>query len=220
MRDRVLRTGVWLACLCLPALAWAQAPAGGKIGVLNIQQAIAETAEGKQAFADLQKKFQPRQADLQKQQTEIQNLQDQLQRQQTTLSDTERIRLSRELSEKQKLFDRARQDAASDFQEDRQDIMNRIGTKMVQVISDYAKQNGYALILDAQIPIVGSNDVNDTQIPIYFAAADVDVREEVVKRYDAAFPVQAAAAPATGAAKPAGTTAAKPAAKPPAKPQR
>ena len=126
--------------------------------------------------------------------------------------------MSRELAEKNKLFERARQDAASDFQADRQDIMNRIGTKMVQIISDYAKQNGYALILDAQIPIVGNNDVSDAQIPIYFASSDVDVRQEVVKRYDAAFPVQAAAAPATGAAKPAGTTAAKPAAKPPAKP--
>src|SRR5512141_2713463 len=130
MRDRVFRTGVWLAFLCLPALAWAQAPAVGKIGVINIQQAIAQTAEGKQAFGDLQKKYQPRQADLQKQQTEIQNLQDQLQRQQTTLSDAERVRMTRELTDKQKLFDRGRQDAAADFQEDRQDIMNRIGTKM------------------------------------------------------------------------------------------
>lgn len=219
MRERVLRTGVWLAFLCLPALGWAQAPAGEKIGVINIQQAIAQTAEGKKAFADLQAKYQPRQADLQKQQTDIQNLQDQLQRQQTTLSDAERVRMSRDLSEKQKLFDRARQDAAADFQEDRQDVMNRIGTKMVQIISDYAKQNGYALILDAQVPIVGSNDVSDAQIPIYYAAPEVDIREEVVKRYDAAFPAEAAATPAPSATKPAATPA-RPAAKPPAKPQR
>lgn len=222
MRDRVLKAGALLTFFALPALGWAQSPAAaafGKVGVINIQQAIAATAEGKKAIADIQKKFQPRQEDLQKQQQEIQNLQDQLQRQQTTLSDAERVRLSRELNEKQKLFDRARTDAQDDFQQDRQDVMNRIGQKMVQVISDYAKENGYALILDAQIPVFSGNQASDATIPIYYASKDVDISDEIVKRYDAAFPAEAASAPAPSAAKPAGA-AAKPAAKPPAKPQK
>lgn len=222
MRERVMRSGVVLAFLVIPALAWGQTPAaaaaGDKVGVINIQQAIAATAEGKKAFGDLQKKYEPRQADLQKQQQEIQSLQDQLQRQQTTLSDNERIRLGRELSEKQKLFDRAREDAQADFQQDRQDVMNRIGQKMVQIIDDYAKQNGYALILDAQIPILGNSQVSDAQIPIYYASKDVDISDEIVKRYDAAFP--AASAGDTGAAAPtSGAAAPKQAAKPPAKPK-
>jgi Skp family chaperone for outer membrane proteins len=227
MRERVYKTGVLLTFLALPLLVWGQPAAAGqsptadsageKIGVINIQQAIAATAEGKKAFGDLQKKYQPRQENLQKQQQEIQSLQDQLQRQQTTLSDSERIRLTRELSDKQKIFDRAREDAQSDFQQDRQDVMGRIGEKMVQIISDYAKQNGYSLILDAQIPIVGSNQVSDAQIPIYFASKDVDISDEIVKRYDAAFPVASASAP--DASKPAGTTASRTAAKPPAKPK-
>lgn len=222
MRDRVLKAGVWLTFFVLPALGWAQSPAAapaiGKIGVINIQQTIGATAEGKKAIADLQKKYQPRQEDLQKQQQDIQSLQDQLQRQQTTLSDAERVRLSRELNEKQKLFDRARTDAQDDFQQDRQDVMNRIGQKMVQVISDYAKENGYSLILDAQIPVFSGNQASDATIPIYYASKDVDISDEIVKRYDAAFPAETASAPAAPA-KPA-TGAAKPAAKPPAKPQK
>ncbi len=221
MRDRALKAGVWLTFFALPALGWAQTPAAtpsiGKIGVINIQQAIGATAEGKKAIADLQKKYQPRQEDLQKQQQDLQSLQDQLQRQQTTLSDAERIRLSRELSEKQKLFDRARTDAQDDFQQDRQDVMNRIGQKMVQVISDYAKANGYSIVLDAQIPVFSGNQASDATIPIYYASKDVDISDEIVKRYDAAFPAESASAPAAPA-KPA-TAAAKPAAKPPAKPQ-
>jgi Skp family chaperone for outer membrane proteins len=219
MRERALKTGILLMFLAAPLRVWGQTPATGaagpKIGVINIQQAIAATAEGKKAFADLQKKFQPRQEDLQKQQQDIQGLQDQVQRQQTTLSDSERIRMSRELTEKQKLFDRAREDAQSDFQEDRQDIMNRIGQKMVQIISDYAKENGYSLILDAQIPIVGSSQASDAQIPIYYASKDVDISDEIVKRYDAAFPAQSAGTP--GAPKPA-AGAPKSAVKPPSKP--
>lgn len=219
MRDRVLKASVLLCSLALPALAWGQTPAAGasaaKIGVMNIQQAIFATAEGKNALADLQKKYQPRQQDLQRQQEEIQNLQDQLQRQQTTLSDAERMRLGRELAEKQKLFERAREDTQSDVQEDRQDVIARVGQKMVQIISDYAKQNGYSLVLDAQIPIYGSNQGSEAQIPIYFASDDVNISEEIVKRYDVAFPAASSATP--GAAKPSGG-AATPNPKPPAKP--
>jgi Skp family chaperone for outer membrane proteins len=223
MRDRVLRTGLVLSFLALPALGWSQsAPAatGEKIGVINIQQAIAATAEGKKAFADLQKKYQPRQQDLQRQQQEIQSLQDQIQRQQTTLSDAERVRLSRELSEKQKLFDRAREDAQSDFQQDRQDVIARIGQKMVQIINDYAKKNGYSLILDAQIPVYNQGQMTDAQIPIYYASSDVDISDDIIKLYDQAFPVQTAEAP--GSTKPAAgaaASAAKPAAKPADKPK-
>lgn len=219
MRDRVLKTSVLLCSLTLPALAWGQTAAAGasagKIGVINIQQAIFATAEGKNALADLQKKYQARQQDLQRQQEEVQNLQDQLQRQQTTLSDAERMRLGRELAEKQKLFERAREDMQSDVQEDRQDVIARIGQKMVQIINDYAKQNGYSLVLDAQIPIYASNQVTDAQIQIYFASDDVNISEEIVKRYDAAFPAASSATP--GAAKPSGGTAT-PNPKPPAKP--
>lgn len=224
MRDRVLKTGLWLSFLALPALGWSQtAPATGgfgKVGVVNIQQAIAATAEGKKAFADLQKKYQPRQQDLQRQQQEIQNLQDQIQRQQTTLSDAERVRLSRELSEKQKLFDRAREDAQSDFQQDRQDVIGRIGQKMVQIIDDYAKKNGYSLILDAEIPIYNQGQMSNAQIPIYYASQDVDISGDIVKLYDQAFPAQAAST--SGSQQPAAGAAAsntKPAAKPADKPK-
>lgn len=222
MRERVLKSGVLLAFLALPALAWGQSPAAGtalgRVGVINIQQAIAATGEGKKAFAELQKKYQPRQDDLQKQQQEIQSLTDQLQRQQTTLSDSERVRLTRELSEKQKLFDRAREDAQADLQQDRQDVMSRIGQKMVQIIEDFAKQNGYSIILDAQIPFYTGSQTTDAQIPIYYASKDVDISDEIVKRYDAAFPSESASAP--DAPKPPGAASSKAAAKTAAKPKQ
>ncbi len=87
------------------------AHAQGKIGVININSAIASTAEGKKAIADLQKKYQPRQQELERLQQEIQAIQDQLSKQSATLSDEEQRRLSRDLEDKQKAlkaFDRRR----------------------------------------------------------------------------------------------------------------
>ena len=211
MRNRFLTVMALASLLVWPVLAFGQ----GKVGVINLQEAIATTQEGKKAFADLQKKYQPRQADLQRQQQDIQSLQDQLQRQATTLSDEERFRLSRELEDKNKLFKRATEDASAEYQSESQDTVRRLGQKMVRILNDYAQQNGFAIVLE------------EAQVQPYFLTRDAQLTEEIVKRYDAAYPVEGAAAssapaaaPAAGSAKPAATpakpaaTAPKPADKP------
>jgi len=171
--------------------AQSAAPAQDKVGVINIQAAIANTAEGKKALGDLQKKYQPRQQEIQRLQQEIQAIQDQLSKQSATLSDEEQSRLNRELEDKQKMLKRSAEDAQNDFNTDRDEAVSHIGQKMVRVISDYAQQNGFKLVLD------------DAQIPIYFAAKDIEITQEIVKRYDAANPLADA-----GAAKPATTATA------------
>src|SRR3984885_15795395 len=85
--------------LITPAI-WAQssgAPgAPSKVGVINVQVAITSTAEGKQAAAELQSKFAPRQTDLDNMRKQLDDLQTRLRTGQTTLSDEEKARLTRE----------------------------------------------------------------------------------------------------------------------------
>jgi outer membrane protein len=201
MRNRVAIFVTTLGLILWPVLAWGQG--GGKVGIVNLQQAIAETQVGTKAFTDIQKKYEPRQADLQRQQQEIQALQDQLQKQAATLSDEERVRLGRELEDKQKLFKRAQEDATAEYQADNQDALRRLGRKMIQIINEYAQQNGYSMVLE------------EAQVQPYFLTPDSDLTDVIAKRYDAANPVPGAAT--SGAAAPAPAAgAAKPAAKPPA----
>ena len=134
MKNLVLSLSILLGLLAWPVLATAQG-ASGKIGVINIQESIGKSGEGKKAFAELQKKYQPREQDLQRQQQDISALQDQLQKQAMTLSDEERARLSRDLEEKQKILKRASEDANVDFQNDSQEVVRRVGQKMLRVIS-------------------------------------------------------------------------------------
>jgi outer membrane protein len=206
MKNRLIALTALLAFLAVPLSLAAQSPptTQGKIGVINIQAAIGDSAEGKKVFADLSKKYQPRQQELQRLQQEIQALQDQLSKGANTLSDEEQRRLGRDIEDKQKILKRSTEDAQADFGTDRDEAIRRIGQKMVRIIQDYGKQNGFSLILDGG------------QIPIYYAATDMDITEEILKRYDAANPVAEAAAPAAKPAttpKPAATTP-KPTAKP------
>jgi len=180
------------------------AGAPSKIGLVSIQEAILSTAEGKKSMADLQKKYQPRQQEIQNDQRDIQAISDQLQKQAATLSDDEQRRLNRDLEEKQKVLKRASEDYQADTAADRDEMFRRIGQKMVKVIQDYAPKNGYALVL-------GSD-----QVPIYYAATEVDLTDQIVKLYDAANPADAAtsggpAAPGTRSSTP---SVSKPATKP------
>jgi len=203
MRDRFSSLSVLLGLLVCPSLAPSQdqPPAvTGRVGVINIQEAIVGTAEGKKALSEIQKKYEPRRNDLQRQEQEIAALQDQLQKQATTLSDEEKVRLQRELDEKQRLFKRAQEDAQADYQNDNQEAIRRVGQKMVRVINDYAQQNGFVLVVD------------DSQLPVYFVAKGSDLTEVIMKRYDAANPGDSAASSSSPPARP--TTATKPADKP------
>jgi len=200
MKNRFLTVftllGLVGGAICLRAQSPASV-AGGKVAVINMQAAIANTAEGKKALGDLQKKFAPRRADLEKQQQEISTLQDQLQRQATTLSDEEQRRLSRELDDKQRIFKRAQEDFQADGQQEQQDIGQRIGQKMVKLLDDYAQKNGFELVVDA----------TPQTLPIYYIAPQLDLTETMIKLYDAANPVAAEATPpatkpAAAAAKP------------------
>ncbi len=213
MRNRIFTLAA-LPCLLAasPELLRAQGATTnpGKLGVINIQEAIASTKEGRKALSDIQKKFQPRQQELQRQQQDIQALTDELQKQGPALSDEVQRQKARELEEKQRLFKRATEDADVDYRAEGQDVIQRIGRKMVPIISEYAQQNGFALIFDP--PAV--------QLPVYYAAKEIDVTEEIIKRYDAANPVKAdardappAPAPAT---RPAASAAKSPAATKPA----
>jgi len=194
MKNRLITFAVFLSLLVVPAAAHAQ----GKIGLININGAIGTTQEGKKAIADMQKKYQPRQQELQRLQQEMQGIQDQLNRQNPPVSEDEQRRLNRELEDKQKVFKRSSDDAQSDYNADRDEVIRRIGQKMVRIIDEYAQQNNFALILDG------------ATIPVYYAAKDMDVTAEIVKRYDAANPV-AEAGTASPAAKPAAAPASKPA---------
>ena len=97
----MIRTGVLgLACLLGTAAVRAQATPGsassGKIGVINVRQAIVTTAEGKQASAELQTQFTPRQNELEGMNKQINDLRNRLSAGANTLSDEEKVRLTQQ----------------------------------------------------------------------------------------------------------------------------
>lgn len=168
----------------------ASAPVPTKIAILYVQNALFSSAEGKKVAGELQAKFNPRRSALEKRQADIQALQDQLKKGGATMSDDAKNKLSRQIETDGKALQRDADDLNQDAEQEQNRVFGTLLQKLNAVVSQYATQNGYAVVLD----------VSNQQSPILWAAASTDITGDIVRLYDQAHPV-AAAAPAPPAAK-------------------
>lgn len=192
MRNRLLVLSSFLLSAALAVSAQTSAPT--KVGIINIQQAIISTTEGQKAAKELEEKSAPKKKELEKLQAEINGLRDQLNKMSSVGSEDQKRRLMGDIDQKTKSFNRQVEDAQAELDQDQGKVLNELGGRMLAVLDKYARDNGYAVILD----------VSSQQTPVLFAATSIDVTREVVDLYNKNVP---AAAPA-GAAKPAPGTAA------------
>jgi outer membrane protein len=196
---KTLRVATLVAAV--PAVLAAQAPT--KVAIINIQGAIVATKDGAKAREAIQQKFEPRFKQVESQNNEVQKLRNQLSTLANTASQEVRDKLSREIDDKQKKLQWDTEDLQNELQQEEGKLVNEIGQRMMQIIDEYAKQQGFALVLD----------VSSQQSPVLWAANGIDITQQIVELYDKRF---GAGAPA--AAKPAASApgAAAPASPPPA----
>lgn len=175
----------------------APAPTGvTKIAVIAFQPAVASTNEGRQAFAQVQQKFAPKQAQLKALSDEIDTLKKQLQAAGSTLSQEERANRLRTIDDKEKSLQRQAQDAQSDFQQAMSEVYQGIAQKFYAVLQDYAQSNGYGAVFD----------ISAQQTPVVWASKGADISEAVVKEYNQKSGVAAPAAQPSSSTAPARTT--------------
>ena len=180
----------------------------GKVGVLNVRQAIVATSEGKQASAELQGQFTSRQTELENLNKQLADISQRLQANGDKLSPEEANRLQRQGESLQKQLTRKKEDYQEDVNASQQEVIDRIGRKMMDVLDRYARENAYVAIFDSSAQ----------GAPIYVSNG-IDVTADIVKLYDQAYPAKASATTAKPAAsKPASTTP-KPASTTPAPPK-
>jgi outer membrane protein len=174
------------------SLASAQ-PAPTKVGIINIQQAIIATKDGQKAASELQARFEPKSKQLESMQGAIAGLQQELAKGSNTMAETRKTQLTRDIDQKTKELNRAREDAQAEFEMEQNKLLNDLGGKLMVVIDKYARDNGYAIILD----------VSSQQTPVLFAANGVDITKDIIELYDKNSPSALPPAPKPAAPKPA-----------------
>jgi outer membrane protein len=124
-------------------------------------------------------------------------------------SDEQKRKLMGDIDAKTKSFNRQVEDAQAELDQEQGRVLNELGGRMLAVLDKYAKDNGYAVILD----------VSSQQTPVLFAATSIDVTREVVDLYNKnapAAPASTSGSPAPASAAPAATKPPTPVTKPPA----
>ena len=201
---KVFRTAALAVAGFFAASAWAQAPAAvgssvpGKVGVINIRSAIGSTAEGKQAQAELQSQFAPRQNEIESLNKKVNDFRQRLAACEGKCSQEEVARLTTEGQRAAQQLDRKNNELQEDSNAALGDVIDRIGRKMVDVLDRYSRENGYSVVLD-------SSSQNN---PLLYVSPVIDVTQDIIRLYDAAYPLKAGA-PAQqkpAAAKPAPST--------------
>jgi outer membrane protein len=151
------------------------APAGPvRIAVIAFQAAMAQTNEGQRSYADLEKKYAPRQAQLKALSDEIESLTKQLQTQGDKLSDAERASRAKTIDGKKKQLDRSAEDLKTDGNQDIQQMYSNLATKVYDVLSSYAQQQGYTLVLD----------ISQQQSPVLWANESTNITKAVIDAYN------------------------------------
>jgi outer membrane protein len=152
------------------------ASAQTKIGVVNFQKAILDTAELKKASTDLQNKYKPRQDALEKAQRELADIQTQLQGSGGKLSAQGEADLQARGQRKQREVERLGQDLQDDVNNERNTVLQRAGARMQEIVKKMMDDKGLDLIIDI------ANAVS--------FKPSLDVTSDAVAAYDKAYPLK------------------------------
>ncbi len=150
-------------------LAWGQ----GKIGVVNSQDVLEKSVEGKGVIAQLQERDKKNQDQLAKLDEEIRKLETRLNTQRLTLTEEAALQLNSDLTKKRTERTRLSEDMARDMQELQYRLYTRLQNELIPIIEQIGKEKGLDLIFD--LARSGAVYFNPT----------IDITEEVIKRYDA-----------------------------------
>ncbi|HVM74565.1 MAG TPA: OmpH family outer membrane protein [Candidatus Saccharimonadales bacterium] len=193
------RTALTLVCFLAASALHAQSVP--KLAIVNLRLAIATTGEGKQALADFETRFASRQKELDEINRKIDDIARQFGEKQNTWSDEQKAKAQLEGQRLTRLLNRKQADYKADRDAAKDDIVQRIGVKLIPLIDRYAQENNLGTVIDSSAP----------GTPLLFVSPTVDITEAVAKLYDQTYPVKAAVAAPAKPAAPATRPAASPA---------
>ncbi len=209
-RSAALLASALLGSVAIHAQSAPGAAASGKVGVVDVRQAIVATSEGKQASAELQSQFAPRQSELEGLNKQIADIRQRLSVGAEKLSADEGARLQRQGEVLSRQLQRKQDEYQEDVNAAQADVVDRIGRKLVDVLDRYSRENGFVIVFDSSAQ----------NSPVLYKSTQIDVTQDIVRLYDQAYPVKGGTTttPKPAAAKPAVPPATKPATPPATKP--
>ncbi|MCS7215893.1 MAG: OmpH family outer membrane protein [Thermodesulfovibrio sp.] len=143
-----------------------------KIGIVDLYRVLNESEEGKKSVNELQSMLEARQKTLEEKQKKIQSLREEFEKKRSVLSEEARKAKEEEIER----LGRDLQRTAADYQVELQKKQNEITQSMLkeirQIINDFAKKEGYSLILEKAEQI------------ILFTTPEVEITDKIISIFN------------------------------------
>lgn len=144
-----------------------------KIGVVNAQEVLEKSTEGKRIIAQLEDKNMKNQNDIAKLDDEIRNLQTKLNTQRLTLTQEAMMNLNSDIERKQTQRKRFAEDSIREMNELSARLFQKVQNELIPIIQQVGKDMNLDVIFDL------------SQSGTLYFNPTINLTEEVIKRYDA-----------------------------------
>jgi outer membrane protein len=135
-----------------------------KIGVINTDRILRESAPAKEAAKKLEQEFQAREAEIGKLDRELRDLAARYDRDAATTAEAERNSRQREIDTRSRDLERMRRQVGEDLKTRQFDEMNKIKERLDNVLTKLAKDQNYDLILQDGLFVRRTVDITDAVI--------------------------------------------------------
>lgn len=149
--------------------------AQSKVGIINLQKAVLDTAEIKKAQLELEAKFKPKTDAIDRLQKELADIQNKLQTMAGKLTPQAEQEMQITGTRKQRELTRLNEDVQGDVDRERNEILGRAATRMQDVVKKMADASGLDMVVDV------SNTV--------FYKPTLEITKDSTTAYDKAYPV-------------------------------
>ena len=143
-----------------------------KIGYIDMQKAIQETAAGKKAKKELEEEFNKKKKDLEKKEADIKKMHEDFEKRSMAMNEDARMKKQQEIRAEMGKYQEVAGKAQMEIQKRERDLTQPIVTKLRSIIDDLAKKEEFTVILEK------------AENSVMWAKKDIDLTERVIKAYD------------------------------------
>ena len=158
--------------LVLALFGFSSIASATKIGVIDMQKAIQDTAQGKKAKKELEDEFNKKKKELEKTEAEIKKKGEDFEKRSMAMNEETRAKKQAELGNEMRKYQELAAKSQMEIQKRERDLTAPIVSKLRSILEDIANKEDFTVILEK------------SEQSVMFAKKDLDLTERVVKAFD------------------------------------
>lgn len=166
------RNSICFGLLGLLLVSFTAQAAEVKIGYVDMQKAIQETAAGKKAKKELEEEFNKKKKELEKKEADIKKMGEDFEKRSLAMNEEARMKKQGELQGEMRKYQETAAKAQMEIQKREHDLTQPILGKLRGILEDIATKEEYTVILEK------------AESSVLWAKKEIDLTERLIKEYD------------------------------------